>query len=53
MQINQLGQLVTTDGYPVLGDNGPIKFQKKDRNISISPDGTISVQEGENVDTEA
>ena len=52
-QINQLGQLVTSDGNPVLGDKGPIKFQPKDRNIRISPDGTISVQEGENVDTEA
>jgi flagellar basal-body rod protein FlgF len=53
MQINENGLLVTNDGNPVLGDKGPIKFQPKDRNIRISPDGTISVQEGENVNTEA
>jgi flagellar basal-body rod protein FlgF len=53
LQINEQGLLVTSDGNPVLGDKGPIKFQPKDRNIRISPDGTISVQEGEKVDTEA
>ena len=46
MQINGNGQLVTSDGYPVLGDGGPISFQPSDRQVSISRDGTISVREG-------
>lgn len=44
LKINAQGQLVTTAGDPVLGDNGPILFQKTDRGISISKDGTISVR---------
>ena len=46
MQINATGQLVTSDGFAVLGDGGPIQFQPNDRQISISRDGTISVREG-------
>ncbi len=46
MQINAAGQLVTSDGTVVAGDNGPIIFQATDRNISIAADGRISVIEG-------
>jgi flagellar basal-body rod protein FlgF/flagellar basal-body rod protein FlgG len=46
LQINQTGQLVTSEGYPVLGDGGPITLQPGDRQVSISRDGTISVREG-------
>jgi flagellar basal-body rod protein FlgF len=46
LQINATGQLVTSDGNPVIGDGGPISFQPTDKQISISQDGTISVQEG-------
>ena len=46
LQISARGQLVTSDGNPVLGDAGPITFQQTDREISISRDGTISVREG-------
>ncbi len=46
LQINATGQLVTSDGYPVLGDGGPITLQPTDRQVSISRDGTISVREG-------
>jgi flagellar basal-body rod protein FlgF len=46
MKINATGQLVTSNGYAVLGDGGPISFQPNDRQISISRDGTISVREG-------
>ena len=46
MQINASGQLVTSDGFAVLGDGGPIQFQPNDRQVSISRDGTISVREG-------
>ncbi len=52
MQINATGQLVTSDGYPVLGDGGPITLQANDSQVSISRDGTISVREGtSNVDS--
>jgi flagellar basal-body rod protein FlgF len=53
LQINPRGQLVTADGDPVLGGAGPIVFQPKDRNITISPDGTISVKEGDDAQTES
>ena len=53
LQVNNLGQLVTSEGFQVLGEGGPIVLQPKDRDISISKDGTISVREGENAATES
>ena len=47
LQINSAGQLVTSEGLQVLGQNGPIVFQPNDRNVAISTDGTISVREGQ------
>ncbi|MFA6266486.1 MAG: flagellar basal-body rod protein FlgF [Pseudolabrys sp.] len=44
LQINAQGLLVTGEGFPVLGDNGPIQFQPTDRDVKISGDGTISVE---------
>jgi flagellar basal-body rod protein FlgF len=52
-QINNSGELVTAEGYQVMGESGPITFQPKDRNIAISQDGTISVREGSNAQTES
>jgi flagellar basal-body rod protein FlgF len=52
-QINNAGQLVTSEGYQVMGENGPIAMQPNDRDIRISADGTISVREGDNVNVEA
>ncbi|MFL5028969.1 MAG: flagellar basal-body rod protein FlgF [Xanthobacteraceae bacterium] len=49
LQINAQGELVTGDGYRILGDNGPIALQQGDRNIAISREGTITVKEGNNV----
>src|SRR5262245_17807512 len=46
LQINSQGQLVTSEGYQVQGDNGPIVLQQLDRDISISPDGNVTVMEG-------
>jgi flagellar basal-body rod protein FlgF len=46
LQINSQGQLVTTDGYPVLGTGGPITFQPNDRDITISGNGTVTVRSG-------
>jgi flagellar basal-body rod protein FlgF len=46
LQLNNVGQLVTENGDPVLGTAGPILFQPTDHDINISPDGTITVLEG-------
>ena len=51
MQINANGQLVTQGGDLVLGDGGAIQFQQSDSNISINPDGTITVRESGNAAT--
>jgi flagellar basal-body rod protein FlgF len=48
LQINNQGQLVTSSGFPVLGNNGPIVFQQTDHDINISQDGTVTVLEGTN-----
>jgi flagellar basal-body rod protein FlgF/flagellar basal-body rod protein FlgG len=47
-QIDNQGQLVTANGYPVLGNNGPIRFQQTDKQIQIASDGNITVLEGTN-----
>src|SRR2546421_661373 len=48
LQINAQGQLVTSEGLQLIGQNGPIVFQPNDRDISIGIDGLISVREGQN-----
>jgi flagellar basal-body rod protein FlgF/flagellar basal-body rod protein FlgG len=52
LKINSTGQLVTSDGYQLQGENGPITFQQTDHDISIAPDGRITVIEGANNRTE-
>lgn len=49
LQINAAGELVTGEGYQVLGEAGPIVFQPNDRDITISGDGTISARSGNNL----
>ena len=46
LHIDNTGQLVTSNGNPVLGANGPIVFQPTDHDINVTPDGTITVVEG-------
>ena len=46
LQLNNQGQLVTAAGNAVLGNSGPIVFQPTDHDINVSPDGTITVVEG-------
>jgi flagellar basal-body rod protein FlgF len=53
LQLNATGQLVTSEGFQVLGESGPITMQPTDRDIRISADGTISVRQGANANTEA
>ncbi|WP_319497721.1 flagellar basal-body rod protein FlgF [uncultured Cohaesibacter sp.] len=45
--INNLGQLVTTDGYEVMGADGPVTFTPEDTNINITRDGLITSDRGE------
>ena len=42
LQLNAAGELVTSDGFRVIGDGGPVTFQPQDRNIVIAPDGSIA-----------
>jgi flagellar basal-body rod protein FlgF len=51
-QINNLGELVTSTGERVLGDNGPIILQRTDRDIVITKSGTINVREGESLNSD-
>jgi flagellar basal-body rod protein FlgF len=44
--LNNIGQLVTSDGNLVLGNAGPITFQPTDHDVNIAPDGTVTVLEG-------
>ena len=45
-QLNAQGQMVTSNGYPVLGNNGPVTFQSTEHDINISPDGTVTSVDG-------
>ena len=53
LQINANGELVTSAGDQVLGDNGPIIFNPTDRDIVINTDGTIRVREGVSPNTDS
>jgi flagellar basal-body rod protein FlgF len=53
LQVNGQGQLVTADGNLVLGTSGPITLQPNDRDIVVSGEGTITVHEGINTQTDA
>jgi flagellar basal-body rod protein FlgF len=46
LHINNQGQLVTVAGNQVLGASGPIIFQPTDHDVNITPDGTVTVVEG-------
>lgn len=41
------GQLVTSDGYQVMGDNGPIAFDQSERGLSVAPDGAVSSEQSQ------
>lgn len=44
--LDNTGQLITTDGHPVLTDVGPVTFTQEDGLVEISGDGTISTELG-------
>ena len=43
-QLDNEGRVVTDDGYVVQSDGGAIQVQSQDSDISVGPDGTISVR---------
>lgn len=47
LEINTQGQLVTSDGHAVLGDNGPITFTPQEGGVEIAPDGTVTSSQGQ------
>jgi len=53
LQINNSGELVTSEGYKVLGESGPITFQNGDRDITINNDGSIRVREGSSANVDS
>jgi flagellar basal-body rod protein FlgF len=53
LQINNLGELVTTAGDKVLGDSGPIVLQLTDRDVAITKNGTIKVREGQSLNSDS
>lgn len=44
LKLSPEGMLETSNGHPVIGENGPITIPLPVNNITISPDGTIMVQ---------
>jgi flagellar basal-body rod protein FlgF len=45
-QLDNQGQIVTSQGYPVLADSGqPIQLPANTRAITVAPDGTISLSQ--------
>lgn len=47
LQIDNQGRLVTSDGWPVLGDGGPIVLDPEEAGVTIAADGTISSDQGD------
>ena len=46
-QLNPQGQLVNSDGFQVLGDNGPIAFDPQESGAEIGVDGTVTTSQGQ------
>ncbi len=45
-QIDATGRLVTPAGFPVMGQNGEIRFEPQEAGIEIGVDGSIATTEG-------
>src|SRR5262249_3459591 len=52
-QLDATGRVVTSEGYAVQSEAGPIQFQVNDSKIAISDDGTIRVREGADTRSDA
>jgi len=44
---NDQGEIVTSDGFRVLGEAGPIRLQENDISVTIAGDGTVSTPGGQ------
>ena len=53
LQLSATGELITSEGYRVVGESGPITLQQGDHDISIAADGSIRVREGANATTDS
>jgi flagellar basal-body rod protein FlgF len=53
LQINSSGEIVTSAGDKVLGENGPIVLQPTDRDIVVTSNGTINVREGQSLNSDS
>jgi flagellar basal-body rod protein FlgF len=53
LQINASGEVVTSAGDKVMGENGPIVLQPTDRDIVVTYDGTIKVREGQSLNSDS
>ena len=53
LQLNNIGELVTSTGDKVLGDGGVIVLQNTDRDVVITKDGTVKVREGESLNSDS
>lgn len=46
LSIDSRGQLVTSDGYPVAGEGGPITVNPQETGLAVGTDGTVSTNLG-------
>lgn len=46
-ELNAAGELVTNEGYQVLGESGPMIFGTEDTQVAIAGDGTVSTSAGD------
>ncbi|MGU3537246.1 flagellar basal-body rod protein FlgF [Methylobacterium sp. A54F] len=46
LEFNAQGTLVTSDGYAVQGEAGPIQISPQESGVAIGPDGTVSTNLG-------
>ncbi len=47
LDLNARGELVTSDGHPVVGENGPIVFGNTESGFNIGADGTVTTSLGQ------
>lgn len=45
LMLDGSGRILTLDGEPVLGKNGPLQVPANERDISVSPDGVVSTRQ--------
>jgi flagellar basal-body rod protein FlgF len=46
LMVNATGQLVNSDGFPVLGEQGVYQFANDERDLRVAPDGNVTSSNG-------